>query len=420
VLDFAGYAAASVYQKGISFVLFILYTHHLSTSEYGVVDLLATFASLAAAVGNLGLESVVTIFYYRVEASDRLRMARQVLGVFARLSLPLFASTALLLPWLERSQVTSVVGLHGYRLVLLTIVVAFVGAVRLNMWKMAQRVRIFVTVQVLSGIAQIAVAAVGLLVLEVGVFAVLLANLALVSLPALLACVGRQPLARPTPVTRADAAGYLRVSLPLVPGMLAAWGMDWADRAVLLAHVETSEIGLYGVGYRFGLLFYSLLHLPFAQAYVPRLFRHYAEDYPNAQARHRRVLIGSSLGAFAFVLALVPLTEQLLPLVLTDAYAGSRTYVVPVTLGYVFYFVAAAANYRLLYLGKTWVFNAALMVACAFNVALNLYDVPRWGAQGAAWATAGAYAVCLGVSQSIAWVRYRDLSPDDSASGRHP
>ncbi|HEX3051812.1 MAG TPA: oligosaccharide flippase family protein, partial [Aggregatilineaceae bacterium] len=66
-------------------------------------------------------------------------------------------------------------------------------------------------------------------------------------------------------------------SLPLVPHLISTWALNFSDRLILANYVSLDRVGVYAVGYQFGLVI-SVLIAAINNAWTPWYFRAHAED----------------------------------------------------------------------------------------------------------------------------------------------
>ena len=71
---------------------------------------------------------------------------------------------------------------------------------------------------------------------------------------------------------RAQLRAALAFSLPLVPHLISAWALNFSDRIILGNFVSLDDVGLYAVGYQFGLVV-SVLITGMNNAWTPWYFR---------------------------------------------------------------------------------------------------------------------------------------------------
>ena len=66
--------AVAPHRSSVAIAVFGLCTHHLTTAEFGVPDLVVAFGPHCGAVSNLGMESNAAVFCYCSQAGERVHV----------------------------------------------------------------------------------------------------------------------------------------------------------------------------------------------------------------------------------------------------------------------------------------------------------------------------------------------------------
>ena len=188
----------------------------------------------------------------------------------------------------------------------------------------------------------------------------------------------------------------LAFGLPKVPGGLSFLVLSAADRYFLEHYSNSTELGLYSVGYRLAALLSDFAIGPFIQTW-PSMYFPLAKDSKD----EGKEILGRFLTYFMIVvgfmaLAICVFVKPLLRVMADPKFQGAEKVVPLVVVALVF-----SGVYRVITVGvnikkkNIWL---PIMVAFAavVNIIFNFLLIPRWGMMGAAWATVIAYAVmCL-------------------------
>lgn len=185
----------------------------------------------------------------------------------------------------------------------------------------------------------------------------------------------------------------LSFGLPLVPATLAIWALNLMDRYLLAGFADLATVGLYGVGYRVGMVALFLLAQPASLAWPTFVLR--LKDRADAPARLAHAgQTGVALGV-ALWLGLSLLAPELVGLIAPPEFAASAPVVPWVAAAYVLYGWQLCAQAGILLSGRSTVYARATLCALGAHVVLLLLLVGglRWGALGAAMATLGGYGL---------------------------
>ncbi len=244
----AVYASGSSLQRGVALLLLPLVLVAMSPAEYGQLALLTAIAGLASIVLSFGLEAAVTRSYFQL-AGDLLERQRYVntLGVFLLVT-PAAAwavfAVVVLAAGGERAQT-------DYLVLALAAAAVNVPATVIPMviLRLEGRLRAYFSLVVSTTVANATLIIVLVVWLRLGVpgylSATLLAYLLMLGLG--LHALGHRFT---RDVSRAHLTAALAFGLPLVPHLLAHWGLNLSDRVILANSVTRDELGIYNVGYQ--------------------------------------------------------------------------------------------------------------------------------------------------------------------------
>lgn len=391
------FAAASIAQRTIGFLLVPLYARVLDPVEYGQIGVITAISAALGTILGFGLETAVFRAWIRLrDQGAESDVFVNTVGGFA-LAVPL--SAALLLA-LTIGPSTA----RAFDVPVLALQIALVGTalatsatvVPLALLRAQERLRDYLRLT-----ATQVVLSVGLMLLLVAVM-----GLGVLGWMTATACSSAVLLVRGLAIlghrwtTEVDT-GHLRevlaFGLPLIPHALAHWGLSLSDRAVLGALADPAEVGAYYVAYQFALPI-AVLAVAVSQAIQPL----YAQA--SVQTASRRSAAAATTHQILFVASLAaavaavgpPLVYAMLP----PEYAAAARFVPWIAVGVgLFGIYLVPMNAVSVMAGRTgwvWVFT---LLAAAVNLGLNLILIPRIGALAAAINTMVAYAVLLvGVS----------------------
>ncbi len=184
----------------------------------------------------------------------------------------------------------------------------------------------------------------------------------------------------------------LSYAAPLVPVGLCQLLIHQVDRRLILALGTQSMAGIYGHGYKIGFVVTSLILGPFLQIWRPWIFA--VEDPANRARLVARVTTYAVLAIAVTSLGVIAFGRQAAILLAARPAFWEAYRVIPVVVvGYLFWALYYLSELPLLIAKRTlrlfWI-NA---LAVAFNVALNLWAIPRFGIVGAAAATLATFVL---------------------------
>ncbi len=394
------YGAGSILLRALNFILLPLYTRFLTPSDYGIITVTTMVIAVLCIVFPLSLHGALARFYF--DASDE--VARKRVAGTLSLSILVTALCGVLIldflgpivfPLLFREVPFS----PYLRLAIWTAFFSTLSLLPLTLLQVQERPGTFVLYSAAGMLLNIGLVIWCVVFLRWGAFGYLLGGLVangFMVVPYLALMWRSAQVSRQWSMLRS----VLVYSLPLVPHGLAAWVLDLSDRAILEHYVTLADLGLYGIGYQLGSAM-GMAGAAINYAWVPFIFRIYAESGENAAQRVSRLSTYYALVLVWFALGLGLLGKDLLLLLTPPSYQAAQhvipwvvagmllngLYHIPITL----LFVKAKTN---------WV-PMVTALSCLVNIGLNLWLVPSHGIIAAAWATFAAYGVMLFLAWAV-------------------
>jgi len=400
------YAAGDLIARGAAFLLLPLYTRTLTTAEYGTYGVVLSLVAILNVLLPMQLQAGVTVQYFQVGGTQRREFISAALA-------SLLLSNCLIAGFLLATQRWWAFALIGRAdpevLAQLAIGIAALsafGTIPQSLMRLREQPRMLVTITASTYIVGLGLGVYMLLGLHLGtpglLGGTLIAN-ALV-LPVYAAYLRPEVTRRIPSHWFGDMA---LISLPLVPHMIAHWGLNLMDRIILQRFVSLSDVGIYQLGYQLGTLF-QIVVLGVNAAWVPYLFQRLGN--PSAADEMKRtstwlVYVQAWIG-----LGIALLVPEAAVLVLAPSFHQAVGVVPWVVLG--FFMVALYHLWvNLLFFRKrTALVPVATLIAAFVNLVLNLTLIPRVGYIGAAYTTAISYAVLAALTGLM--TKHVGIGPD--------
>jgi O-antigen/teichoic acid export membrane protein len=380
------YAIGTSLQRVASLLLVPVYTSALTVSEYGALETLVVIVQTLTILLNFGL-SVALLRYY-VECEDEAEVAVMVrtstvlvvglsLGMLVLLS-PFFGRIAM--AFFEEVA-------YGWSVVL-AFLWAIAGALNRQLfayYRARQDARTYVTLSVSFFLLLVALNIFLVRILDLGLVGVLLGNLIVMWGTNLWMAMRFWRQGRT--LSRHWARRLLRFGFPLVFSMIGWLILNSADRYFLAYYRELSEVGLYSLGYKTGLIVQMGVIVPFQLAWGPFVFNQYAAREELATEDFSRVftylMLAMSIVGLGIFLFAAEFTR-----ILGSGKLDEAAEVVPyVLLAYLFngiyYWAGSFFNLK----KRNASLSAIVFSMAGLNLLLNWAWIPEWGWIGAARAT---------------------------------
>ena len=386
------YGIGQILQRLVGFLLIPMYTAYFTTSDYGIQEILNNTSSVLTTLLSLGLISGMYRSYFMYADEERRNnVARTAMSVYVVSSalvgglLIIFARPLSILVLPDRSYSPLLV------LTLIFIILNNIVAVPFAVLRAKSQSVRFVALSLVQFLANIAGTVYLVAFLHRGVQGSLEGNLIgqvavlLLFIPAILELLKGS-------FSRVDLKEMLTFGLPLVPALLASISLSVADRYFLRAYSTFDEIGVYGLGYKIGLLVQVLVVTPFSLSWGPVMWS--VAEKPFAKQFYSKVMTYFTTVALYMALIVSMLSPELIRLMSQRQSYWRAWQVVPlITLSYVLYGMYSQLSIGINLKKKTQYLPFLLWAAAGLNLLLNFLLIPRWGMMGAAVATLVSYFV---------------------------
>ena len=178
----------------------------------------------------------------------------------------------------------------------------------------------------------------------------------------------------------------LEISLPLIPHAIGGIILTSSDRFFLDKMVNREVVGLYAVGYCFGMIV-NIFVDSFSQAWSPWFFRQMACSTKQIQQK----IVGYtylSFGVFILIaFSVTGVSYVFLPYILSEKYQGASQFIFWIAGGYAFRGMYIMVSPYLFYAGKTNFLGVGTISIAMVNLILNYFLIRINGAIGAAQST---------------------------------
>jgi O-antigen/teichoic acid export membrane protein len=402
------YALGSIAGKAVGFLMIPVYTRCLSPADYGTIELMYRATDVISLVAAMGLGAAVLRFYF--DSYDK-KGRNEV--VSTALLMVIVTGLLLALPacLLRRQLSVAIFGHSGnaflVELAIIAMLLDLVVMVPLSYIQAEQRAFFFTATSFVKLLLGLGLNILLIVHLRMGVMGVawsaLLSGLAavLLILPITIIQTGLHFSAK-----KAIAMSYY--GLPMIPGQFAMFVLSFADRMVLDRYSGVAEVGVYSLGYRFGMLISIFVSEPYLKAWTP-----YALASAD-QSDHRKIysesLVRFSIIAIAATLLLSLMSKDIIGCVASKAFQGAYVVVPLIAMAHMIRALGFQLEIGILISKKTVYRILTTGLAAGIYILLCILLVPGFGAIGAAWATLLSYFsftfISYAVSQRLFQVTY--------------
>lgn len=198
-----------------------------------------------------------------------------------------------------------------------------------------------------------------------------------------------------------------RFAWPIAFGGLSLWLLRLVDRYILASFLPEATVGFYVSAYDLAERAVSLIILPLALSFQPRLFAHWNNEETLTKT------IQTYLQFFTFSIPIVfafTLFSSIFLRILIGFYSEEIfSLFIIVTFGNLLFYLSQFFLSLLIAARKTKIIGFTQLVATLTNVGLNLVLIPRIGAYGAALSTVVSFFVLFVLQAWWTWPYLRPL-----------
>ena len=385
------YAIGDILGKCIGFILIPVYTHYLSTQEYGVLELLELTTYIVALLLAMGLGQSVVRFYFDFESKNE----RDAVVSVALISLSALSFVSFFLLWFLAPHISTLVfgdadRANLFKMVFLGMAFSVVNEVPLQLIKIEKKSILFVTISLLRLLLSLSLNIVFLVHLNMGVIGVVLGGVitSAVLFAVLLTYFFRTVTLRwSTPLLK----NMLWYGFGLVGNWLGMFLLHFSDRFILQRVASLDEVGVYSLAYRFGLVINFLLLSPFLNIWTPKQFEVSKEKDGGEIFGH--VVTYYILAQVCISVGIACVIGDVIFLISGVEFHEASKFVPLILLGYNFYGLYQLGQFGLLYSKKTKLLGILTLFASAISICGTYFLASRYGAWGASISTALSFFI---------------------------
>jgi O-antigen/teichoic acid export membrane protein len=403
------YTIGEVLRSSLSFLLLPIYTRLLSPADFAILGVMSPVFSMLSITLALGIPTALLRFYFDYKEDEA--MLRRYVGTVTVFGIGCGLLGSVLLTLLGPA-------IFGWLLpntpfnpyVLITVWnagISVVSVLVLQLFRARQQAKYFVAFSLTDfslTTGLIILLVVGLRLGALGSLQGQLLAAVIMAVPALWV------------LTRAGALGFswrllrpsLAFGLPLLPFLLGTWALNVSDRIVLDGLVSREALGLYTLGYQFGVLL-NIVAMALNNAWQPFFYQNAAEGGHDTMISSFITYQVALMTLLALAVAL--LAPEVIRIIATPAYWSAAVIVPWIAVGYVARYLYFFPVNSLLFKKRPGWIAALTILAAALNIGLNLLLVPRFGILAAAINTLLAFVALFALvyiaGQRVFPIRYQ-------------
>lgn len=380
------YAIGSAIQTLVAFLLVPVYTHYLAPAQYGQLEILNTILLIMTMILSFGFASAAIKVHEKDCKSENEK--KEVLGTMYLFVIPIASIITFVLFLFSKDIIRVLLGeeadINLFYLVLGLNIATIFLMLSLALLRVKEKSLHYILLSFLRFAITLGLNIYFVVFLKLGIFGILLGNL--------IAFIVASLVFLPTVIRNTRfiiSSKYLKklfyFGIAIIPAAIASWIMDLSDRYYLKHFSDFTEVGIYSLGYKIGMVISVLMVTPFQLAWPTISYALAKKD--GAKQIYARVLTYflfiSSLAALAITL----FSSQIIELVAPDNYSEASIIVPFVGFSYILYGVHFILVPGLHLREKTKYYPLLVVIPAILNLILNYYFVAQFGMMGAAFTT---------------------------------
>lgn len=383
------YGIGGMLQRFMGLLLLPLFTRALTPQDYGVVALVSLVGVAMSGLFTLGTGNSMGLLYYReLDIAKRPTIIWSNVLLLTGNAVFWYSLVFVSAPMLSSLMFQSDRYADLIRLALLGSVFSTIADPWLAYLRMEEKAKRYVVITLISSLLSIGLSIWFVLVQGIGVKGVVLAGTLAqgIMLGISWLMIGRK---LPFHINPGLFRPLVRIGFPSIFGLFAFLLIDYADRQMIERMVSLDALGVYSLGYSFGMVM-SIAMGAFATAWPP-FFMSYLSKPDEARIVFSRVLTYYLIGFGALVVLFFFAAKPVTLIMTAPDFHEAHLVVGLIAAGFMLkgcYLIALPGIYFAEKLHKQ---SAIEWMAAIINIGFNIWLIPRFGIVGAALATFISY-----------------------------
>jgi O-antigen/teichoic acid export membrane protein len=390
------YGISSALQSVIGFALLPLLTKFYSAEEFGVYSLLILVSTLAGAFFYFGSTSTLNRYFFEVDTVEH----KKLIVSTTFLIILVGASLQVLLGFIFATKISILLtnsSAYEGHVFLIMLANAFSMLMNYNFMvlRLEKKSKVFVILNVGMNLINVFLVYVLLVHFNSGIYApivgLLMANV--------IAFVISLIFIRNFFVANIDSGmlgEYLYFGISASLNGLTYYFLDWIDRFFLKEYASLSDVGIYSIGYKMGLIIHIIMIIPFSMIWSTVRFQ-YAKDPDNSEFVTRIISYYTVIGLFLLLVTSLFAKELLFIFSGREEYYIAYKIMPIIMIAHLLYGYINIVDFGILISKKLYFFYITFIVAAGLNALLNFIFIPKFGYMASAYITLVTYFFCTAV-----------------------
>jgi O-antigen/teichoic acid export membrane protein len=384
------YLFSSILNKSIPFLLLPVMTKFLSPSEYGLLSIFLIFINLYSAFIGMNIHANISKNFFKV---TKYELSKYIGNIFYILVCTfVFYLLLTFFICLCFDEIFSISSKWFFALPFISIM-TMTNQLNITILRNEQRPYIFGFFEIFKTAIIMATTVFCLVVINFGWYSQvigLMVSGVIFSIIGLWYMYKRGYLTFEFDIEKIKSV--LQISVPLIPHVLGGLVIAMSDRFFIEKMVSVEAVGLYAVGYSFGMML-RLFTDAFIKAWSPWFYKNIAEPTEKKKIKIVKYTYLFILCLFVLTVLVAIVANIIMPYFVDEKFLGARIYIFWIALGYAVRGIYQIFFPYLVHINRTSFLAVSSVIAAIVNLLLNYILISIYGAIGAAYATIGAFAI---------------------------
>jgi len=394
------YGAGIIVTKAMGFLLIPVYTHYLTTDQYGVLTLIELTSYIVAMFLGFGLTQSMLRYYYD-EGNQKGRNLIMSSALILSIAISLVGLTPMLFLTDNISRIVFQTASYStyFKIFVITLFFSLVGDIPLTYLRIKDASILYTISLFGRTVLGLTLNILFIVVFKFGIMGILVSSLI---------TIGLNTTVLFYVTTREVKLGFslqkvvemFKYGLPFIPGGLGMFVLNFGDRFFLQRFSSLSEVGIYSLGYKLGMILQFVLFDPFMLIWGPKRFEF-------AKKKGGPEIIAKVLTYYCFIyifggLALAIMIKDIVAIIAAPEYQAAWRIVPIIILSYLFLAAYFITQIGILMEKRTKYIALIVTISALSNIALCRMLIPRFHSMGAAVATLCSFVLMFVLSFVVA------------------
>ena len=382
--------------KIISFFLLPVFTHFLTTQDYGFLELINTTGKIITPL--ITFEISKALFRFSMDKSLSKKVVFSTTFNFAFLSSLVFISIAFVITSFNLIS-------YDYLWIIVAMYLLTVfNNIHLQFLRATDNIKLFATMGIISTLLSALLSILFIVTFRLGYIGIIISSI-LTSLISILIVLllSRQYKYYDSKILNTNLLKQMLIyTIPLLPNSMSWWIINLSDRFILKFYSGMDNLGIYSIANKFTSIYMIFLSV-FYSAWQVQAIENY--NSPDRDKYYSKVFNFFIFIQLTLIMAGSTIIRPLVKIMVTPAFHPSIVYIPILFTGTLFYGLSSFLGTGYLSSKKTGAAFSTTIYAAAVNLVLNLLFIPHFGIWGATCSTLIAYII-LFISRLISTKKF--------------